>query len=244
MATGSPGQRGYGFKPTQINGCVLWLRADQGVSLDGSGNVQSWSDLSGNGNTFSQATAGKCPAYLAAGGSNSQSAVSFNGANALTNGGNFGISTLGWTILAIVQFGSATPGAFTFFLANGDSGGNNGIELGSSSANNRIINYRGSATCSDGPLTTNWEAWGAVQTSAPLTTLYVNSTSASQALDHTTNVPVAFTGGSAIGQQVGGVGSWTGKVAEVLAYNQALTQYQVSFLFQYFAARYNPGAWS
>ena len=41
------------FVPTQLSGCQLWLRADEGVTLS-SGLVSAWADQSGNGNNASQ----------------------------------------------------------------------------------------------------------------------------------------------------------------------------------------------
>lgn len=55
--------RQFDFKPTDINGCVLWLRSDVGVSRDESGNVSSWVDQSPAGNHFTQPTANLRPAF-------------------------------------------------------------------------------------------------------------------------------------------------------------------------------------
>lgn len=52
-----------GFSPTDIDGAVLWLRADLGVTLDGSGNVSAWADQSGNGNDVTQTSASSRPSY-------------------------------------------------------------------------------------------------------------------------------------------------------------------------------------
>lgn len=54
-----------GFRPTQISGLVLWLRADMGITLNG-GNVSAWADQSGNGNNATQGTAGQQPTFNAA----------------------------------------------------------------------------------------------------------------------------------------------------------------------------------
>lgn len=54
------------FTPAQLPGVVLWLRADLGLMLDGSNNVQTWLDQSGNGNHVSQSTAGSRPPVSAA----------------------------------------------------------------------------------------------------------------------------------------------------------------------------------
>jgi hypothetical protein len=48
-------------KPTDIPGIVLWLKADEGVTLDGSNKVSQWNDLSGNNNHMTQSVSGNRP---------------------------------------------------------------------------------------------------------------------------------------------------------------------------------------
>lgn len=48
------------FVPTELSGCVLWLRADRGVTI-AAGRVSAWADGSGRGNDVSQANAAKRP---------------------------------------------------------------------------------------------------------------------------------------------------------------------------------------
>lgn len=60
------GGGGGGFDPSQLSGLKLWLKADAGVTVDGSGNVSSWADQSGSGKDVSQADAAKRPAYVTA----------------------------------------------------------------------------------------------------------------------------------------------------------------------------------
>ncbi len=50
------------FLPTDIAGAVLWLRADMGVTLNGT-DVSAWADQSGNGNNVAQGTASAQPLY-------------------------------------------------------------------------------------------------------------------------------------------------------------------------------------
>lgn len=57
---------GNGFVPTDIGGCVLWLRSDLGITQSG-GLVSSWADQSGSGNDFIQATDSKKPVWYANG---------------------------------------------------------------------------------------------------------------------------------------------------------------------------------
>ena len=51
------------WKPTDISGCVLWVRSDLGVTKDGSDRVSTWTDQSGNGLTVSQATDAAKPVF-------------------------------------------------------------------------------------------------------------------------------------------------------------------------------------
>ena len=60
------GGGGGGFDPSQLSGLKLWLKADTGVTVDGSGNVSSWADQSGNNNTAYQSDPTKYPVFSAA----------------------------------------------------------------------------------------------------------------------------------------------------------------------------------
>lgn len=59
---------------------LLWLRADRGITLNGS-DVAAWADQSGNGYDFAQTAAGKQPAFTASGGPGGQPALDFVLAN-------------------------------------------------------------------------------------------------------------------------------------------------------------------
>lgn len=65
--------------PTDLSGCILWLRADAGVQTNGSGAVTSWSDQSGHGN-HAPAPAGNEPT-LNSNALNGKPAVHFDGVN-------------------------------------------------------------------------------------------------------------------------------------------------------------------
>ena len=61
--SGSPARRAQGgnFDPRAIPGCVLWLDADYGITLNGA-NVSAWLDQSVTGANLVQATAANQPA--------------------------------------------------------------------------------------------------------------------------------------------------------------------------------------
>lgn len=67
------------FMPTQIAGNILWLRADLGITLNGS-NVSAWADQSSSDADYTQGTAANQPAYITDGWSG-QPVVRFDGTN-------------------------------------------------------------------------------------------------------------------------------------------------------------------
>lgn len=52
------------WKPTDVAGCKLWLKADAGITKDGSDYVSAWADQSGNGNDASQGTGTNQPLWV------------------------------------------------------------------------------------------------------------------------------------------------------------------------------------
>lgn len=67
------------FSPLDVDSCVLWLKADAGVTLNGS-TVSAWADQSGNGNDAVQATAANQPLYVA-NQLNGEPVIRFDGSN-------------------------------------------------------------------------------------------------------------------------------------------------------------------
>jgi hypothetical protein len=67
------------FGPAHIGGLMLWLKADDGITLNGP-NVSSWADQSGSGNNAVQNTGGNQPLYVA-NGLNGEPIVRFNGSS-------------------------------------------------------------------------------------------------------------------------------------------------------------------
>lgn len=80
------------FVPSSITGLKFWVDASQGVTVDGSNNVASWSDLSGNGGTLSQGTFSQRPAYVTAS-KNGLPTVNFDGISELLTGSDASLPT-------------------------------------------------------------------------------------------------------------------------------------------------------
>lgn len=55
------------WNPGDISGCVLWLDAAQGITMDGSNKISQWDDLSGYDNHVTQDTLAKRPTWTSAG---------------------------------------------------------------------------------------------------------------------------------------------------------------------------------
>jgi hypothetical protein len=89
------------FVPTDLSGCVLWLRGDLGITPNGSA-VSGWADQSGNGNNASQSTGTAQPTY--------KTGV-MNGAPALYgDGAHFWMQTSAFTLGAnATLFAAAQP---------------------------------------------------------------------------------------------------------------------------------------
>jgi hypothetical protein len=70
------------FTPKSISGLAAWWDADStsSLTLDGSGNVSQWNDLSGNGVHATQGTANNRPTPIPAG-LNGRQVVTFDGSN-------------------------------------------------------------------------------------------------------------------------------------------------------------------
>jgi hypothetical protein len=68
------------FSPLSVNGCVLWLRSDLGITKDGLNRVGTWADQSGNGHNVTQSTDGQKPIWYI-NQINEQASVRFDGSD-------------------------------------------------------------------------------------------------------------------------------------------------------------------
>lgn len=66
------------WKPTDIGGCILWLRSDLGITKDGSNIVSRWADQTENANDFVPAPSNTGPTWVT-NRLNGHPSISFNG---------------------------------------------------------------------------------------------------------------------------------------------------------------------
>lgn len=123
LPTLSIGISGAPWTPLRLPRLALWLRADMGVTLNGS-TVSAWADQSGNGRNFSQATAAAQPTFNSTG-LNSKAALSFVTDDWLQLASGPAL-TGGITMCVAVN---ATTGGYLNMLALYDASGSGAFEL-------------------------------------------------------------------------------------------------------------------
>src|ERR1700678_326284 len=102
LGVGAPAVSAPAWTPASLNGLVLWLRADLGVTQVANA-VSSWADQSGQGHTFSASGAAQ-PTLTATGGPNSLPCIAFNGAsNVMSSASPVTTVAQNWSEWIIVQ---------------------------------------------------------------------------------------------------------------------------------------------
>ena len=224
---------GAAFTPTTISGCILWLRADLGVTL-ASGKVSAWADQSGNSNNFSQGTAAQQPVFNSSG-VNGQPTLSFTAANSTFLLGPT-LDATGFTGLTFVVMVNYTSTAtFAMFVSQSEldelrafSDGTS-LQMATSFSNN----------CNGA--TNRSGVWGMA------CGRHVSSTNAVD-VSWKKVLDASATGGAlgasvlAIGARSSGSFYMTGQIAEVAAYNRAITDAERDQLNSYGASRYGYAA--
>lgn len=233
LGLGLGGQGGGGFQPVQLGGCVLWLRADRGVTQS-SGSVSAWADQSGSGRNFSQGTGANQPSYQATAGPNAQPAIVFNGTSDLMTCATSVLGLATCTVFLVLQY-SATPATYATVLAWQDTGGSAGVEIGSDGTLKRYVGAPNVGEVSDGAVTTSAEKW-TIQNNSSTWSLRVNGSS--QSLSGNPMTPLSGTAGSILGARPGGSLFFKGALSEAIAYSGVLSAAQVAQVEGYLKGRY------
>lgn len=184
-----------------VIGYKAWLRADQGIVLDGSNKVSEWQDISGNGNGFLQSDANKRPALVNAALGN-QPAVRFDG----VDDGLWGVETMNLgrpsTVFVVYE---KLANIYGYILQNSASPAWWIHRDGFYSGNNRVRNT-GSPVVSE-------EAVAVLTNSATGTRVHVNGSDYTQDGSQTTGAPGRLALGGGNGRDFGPT---TSQVAEVI----------------------------
>jgi len=195
--------------PTNISGCTLWLKADEGVETNGTGNVTNWVDQSGNGHHATSATTGEAPRQVLSA-LNGLPVVRFDGADdRLTTSGSYGERTV------------------ILVLNNTDTPNFSNWEWPFGSLSPRHTSLFGSpGTANMGGTGTRYVNGVATDSFAPLPAYKVLMSQ-----DSSTRTSSAWLIGD-------GDVNWSGDIAEVIVFDRALTPPEVAGLHLYLEAKY------
>jgi hypothetical protein len=102
---------------------ALWLKADTGITMDGSNYVSNWADQSAEGNDAAQASSGLKPLFVSSG-PNGKPCLRFDGSNDyLSAGSDSSLNFSNVTLFVVGSFESPTQNNMT--LLSKDEGGGN-----------------------------------------------------------------------------------------------------------------------
>lgn len=238
---------GGGFNPTRVAGLTAWLRAGGTLYQDSARTtlvaadgdpVGSWSDESGNGNHFSQATSTARPLYKTAI-VNALPVVRFDGVDDLLSRASIFAGTADFSLFVVGRYTAGTGGAFftersgtatTPVHAQIDLSGGNYRNVHRNDANS-LQQAQGAAPASG--------TWMIIQASQATLAMKLRrgggAADTSNATSGATTVTVAGVGGAPLATPATFL---TGDIAEVIVYNQVLTLANVDLVGNYLAAKY------
>jgi len=204
--------RATGFNPKSISGLKLWLDAANAstFTLNGTG-VSQWSDGSGSGNHFVQATSNNQPSRTNT--QNGKSVVTFDGSNdRLATASAISLGTGGYTVFIVGYHG----GAFQVML----EGGSLNPYISSNSDNTAgFTHYDGVSAVSSASGSYLLNTWFvleyAISQSSRL--ISVNGTQVASGSGTSRTASIQYLGSTSAGFY------WGGRFAEVLIYQSVLT---------------------
>jgi hypothetical protein len=231
-----------GFSPSDIAGLTLWLDADDAATITdaGAGAVSQWTDKSANAYALAQATAGSRPT-TGTRTQNGRNVIDFDGTAdnlALTNAPINNSSGGAWTIFAVALTDTVAAGARS--IVDGDGPGTRvGQYLRQNAAES--IGFVGGSPKTDA---------AGVTLSASTAYLFrsVNggTTTIETSVDATSNGTTALSGTQNysatvslyVGRSHSALQAWDGWVAEVIAYNTALSGTDISDVEAYLTSKW------
>ncbi len=221
------------FAPTDIAGCILWLKADSLVLNDGD-PVSTWTDSSGNGNTFTGVTTTR-PLYKT-GIINSKPAVLFDGTDDFMTG-PASLGTSGKTVFLVVQptLNTASQKTYATFI-HSEAGGGPGIFIVAKISTNFWGTFTNADLSSANALTSGSNY------------LLENTSASGSVFLYQGGVQVATTTGTTetnsgtnigLGKDLGNANrQYAGYIAEAIWYNSVLSSGNRILVENYLIARY------
>lgn len=226
-----------GFDPTNIEGLVLWLDANDSSTITEAGaGVSAWTDKSGNGVDFAQTTDGARPAY-STGAQNGRNIVAFDVSNTewMTAGDKeLHDNTNGFSIFAAVN---ANASGDAIISKRDDTAGRQWYlkteecrtdeETGSSTAGNEV-SYSDTSF-----IGSTWAVIGMVWVPTVSTTAFLNGSSNGTAATPANDIGAAATQLLVGARNEGTTDYLDGDIGEVVAYNRAVNATEISQIQAY-----------
>ena len=215
--------------PMPTAGMRLWLRADMGITLDGNGGVQSWTDQTGRGNNATQTITGARP-QLVANVANGQPVVRFDGVDDFLNVPTFMADTQQGELIVIVKlpnFATRDDGLWTL-------GGADGTETEIIGTRHLTEDFGRSYRTDIGAPVVPLADYGIYNVSAAAGDWTVRLNGLTQV--HRTDNIVNFNGNGSLGRALGKF--LQGDIAEVIAYDHTLSDTERGTVSAYLAAKY------
>jgi hypothetical protein len=238
--------------PSQVNGCVLWLRSDLALSLvQGGGSVPTgaanvWLDQSGSGNNAASSITGS---FTVASGVNGYTAITATGSPLSFFFGNFPAASSGQphTLFAVASFPYAGNQCAIATTASGSSNFETGASITSNNTpgvSGTISNSSGttdSAAASTVPSANNLAIYSSAGNQSSVD-IYINGTqqgTASVSLTPNTSLSLYYLYAAGVTAGTGARQSLTGPCYEFIAYNRVLLAQERIAVHRYLGARYN-----
>ena len=215
---------------------VLWLKADNGVTVSGS-NVTAWQDMTSYNNSASQSTSGLQPTFTSSA-ANGLPAVTFNGSQYMTFGPGFaGFS--GCTIFLVTNPTSVSAGATFFDFGNG--GASNDISATQpSSTDLTYYCYNGSTPTSlaatSAVTTGQYQLITIAQDSSGNTTISTNTSADASGSMHQPSYTTRSN--NYLGTDASTTYSFNGSICELIVIPNLLSASQTQKIQAYLYARY------
>jgi hypothetical protein len=225
------------FTPPGISGCILWLRSDLGVGLNGS-TVSRWNDFSGSSNHTTQGTVANQPTYVQNGGAKGLPYLYWP--TALSGQNIWGSAMLSqpseYFIVARTTTAAPANDAYLFNSANNTNNPFNSVIQQSGVL---VLNQFGGPGGVEGPnvnVTNNVDFVIDAIGNGNSSSLALNGGAPKNIGGNMSGTGTGFTIGNVYQS---GIKSWQGFIYEVVCFNRQLASGERSVLQAYFLARYN-----
>jgi hypothetical protein len=233
---GVGGMGGGPFVPTDIPGCVLWLRADLGITLNGT-DVSAWADQSGAGNDFAQPLATDQPSYQPTTPAlNNQPSIDFvGGTKVLTRTGGIAATLDASTYFFV--YNSDSDSTANQHLIRGEPGTTGGILYAGNPSG--MLGYFDGTGHRDGPADVAGNQLVALVLAVGVGGQFRrNGVDVGPTLAYDDTFSLSTT--AWLGNDNGNNGDLLADLAEVVIYSAALSSAEIAQVESYLAARYAP----